>query len=163
MVEPAGGRARGGLSEACGAATLRRHVTGGRCLPPPHTPPSRLPEMERFAKGGSDKLFSLIRLKEFPLGANGVYLSQLSRPGQEPVNPPRGGWGVGARARHRDRGRAPRATTSHHKEGRGNDSRPSPIIPFRLLMCRNLGAAEGEAPAGRLVLPWPRSACLKSR
>lgn len=98
------------LSEGCGAATLRRHVTGCRCLPePPYRPPLSISELERFAKGGSDKLFSLIRLKEFPLGANGVYLSQLSRPGQKPVNPLRAGGRDGKEGKHvtRGRGRAP--------------------------------------------------------
>lgn len=140
------------LSEGCGAATLRRHVTGGRCLPPPLPRP---PELERFAKGGSDKLFSLIRLKEFPLGANGVYLSQLSRPGQETVNPRRAGGGWRG-PRHPRQGRsAPAPQRLATKEGRGKDSRSSPIIPFRLLMCRSLGAYwRGEAAEGQLVPAW---------
>lgn len=108
------------------------------------TPPPRFPELERFAKGGSDKLFSLIRLKEFPLGANGVYLSQLSRPGQEAVNPG-GVGGFGRRgatspAAGDERSRA--AASRHKRRARGRQP-PSPIKQLRLLTRRDSGATQG--------------------
>lgn len=134
------------LNEGCGAATLRRDVTGGRCHP--STPP-RPPELERFAKGGSDKLFSLIRLKEFPLGANGVYLSQLSRPGQEAVNPRRREAAEGGRDTSPAAGDERRSdTTSRHKRG-ARERQPS-ISNYTISFTYVPGpeAAAGEASAG---------------